>query len=122
MVKTKSKITQVTVFTDRAQIQRSAKEKLTKGEHLLLFDDLPQDIEQNSIQVNGEGKALIKDVKFKTKELVHVYEKEQFLNLAADNNFILFLEHDAYSELCTVKHTEKGIRLEQTYSFNEVFS
>ncbi|MBU1076052.1 MAG: mucoidy inhibitor MuiA family protein [Spirochaetes bacterium] len=74
MVKTSSKVTQITVFTDRAQIQRSAKEKLTKGEHLLLFDDLPQDIEQNSIQVNGEGKALIKDVKFKTKELSQIPE------------------------------------------------
>jgi len=59
---------------------------------------------------------------YDTRPLLTMDEKEQFLNLAADNNFILFLEHDAYSELCTVKHTEKGIRLEQTYSFNEVFS
>jgi len=59
---------------------------------------------------------------YDTRPLLTMNEKQQFLNLAADNNFILFLEHDPYSELCTVKHTEKGVRLEQTYSFNEVFN
>ena len=59
---------------------------------------------------------------YDTRPLLTMNEKQQFLNLAADNNFILFLEHDPYSELCTVKHTEKGVRLDQTYSFNEVFN
>jgi len=59
---------------------------------------------------------------YDTRPLLTMDEKEQFLNLAADNNFILFLEHDPINELCTVKQTEKGVRLEQTYSFNEVFS
>ena len=58
---------------------------------------------------------------YDTRPLLTMNEKQQFLNLAADNNYILFLEHDPYSELCTVKHTEKGVRLEQSYSFNEVF-
>ncbi len=59
---------------------------------------------------------------YDTRPLLTMNEKQQFLNLAADNNFILFLEHDPYSELCTVKHTEKGVRLDQTYSFNEIFN
>ena len=59
---------------------------------------------------------------YDTRPLLTMDEKEKFLNLAADNNFILFLEHDPINELCTVKQTEKGVRLEQTYSFNEVFS
>ena len=59
---------------------------------------------------------------YDTRPLLTLDEKQQFLNLAADQNFLLFLEHDAYYELCTVKHTEKGVRLEQTYSFNEVFN
>jgi len=59
---------------------------------------------------------------YDTRPLLTLDEKQQFLNLAADQNFLLFLEHDAYNELCTVKHTEKGVRLEQTYSFNEVFN
>ncbi len=59
---------------------------------------------------------------YDTRPLLTMNEKQQFLNLAAKKNFILFLEHDPQNELCTVKNTEKGVRLEQTYSFNEVFN
>ena len=59
---------------------------------------------------------------YDTRPLLTMDEKLQFLTTAADNNYILFLEHDAHNELCTVKHTEKGVRLEQTYSFNELFN
>ena len=59
---------------------------------------------------------------YDTRPLLTMNEKQQFLNLAAKKNFILFLEHDSQNELCTVKNTEKGVRLEQTYSFNEVFN
>ncbi|MDX5586385.1 MAG: MBL fold metallo-hydrolase [Aureibaculum sp.] len=59
---------------------------------------------------------------YDTRPLLTMNEKQQFLNLAAKKNFILFLEHDPQNELCSVKNTEKGIRLEQTYSFNEVFN
>lgn len=59
---------------------------------------------------------------YDTRPLLTLDEKQQFLKIAADNNFILFLEHDSVHELCTVKHTEKGVRLEQAYSFNEVFN
>lgn len=59
---------------------------------------------------------------YDTRPLLTLGEKQKFLNLAADKNFLLFLEHDAYNDLCSVKHTEKGVRLEQTYSFNEVFN
>jgi len=59
---------------------------------------------------------------YDTRPLLTMDEKQRFLNLAVDNNYILFFEHDAQHELCTVKHTEKGVRLEQTYSFNEVFN
>jgi hypothetical protein len=34
--------------------------------------------------------------------------KNKFLNAAADNNYYLFLEHDA-QQIITVEHTEKGI-------------
>jgi len=47
-------------------------------------------------------------------------EKEQFLNEAADNNYIIFLEHDPVNECCTVKHTEKGVRLDKTFPLKEV--
>ncbi len=59
---------------------------------------------------------------YDTRPLLTMDEKEKFLKKAADNNYILFLEHDAVNELCTVKHTEKGVRLNETYKFNEVFT
>jgi len=48
-------------------------------------------------------------------------EKAKFLQEAATNNYYLFLEHDAINEICTLKHTEKGVRLDKTFAFNEIF-
>jgi len=59
---------------------------------------------------------------YDTRPLLTMDEKAKFLNQAADHNYLLFLEHDATNELCTVKHTEKGVRLNQTYKFSEVFN
>lgn len=38
-------------------------------------------------------------------------EKERFLKLAADEQYVLFLEHDLHTEVCTLMHTDKGIRI-----------
>ena len=59
---------------------------------------------------------------YDTRPLLTIKEKAAFLNLAADKEFYLFLEHDAYNELCTVQHTEKGVRLKDTFKFNDVFN
>jgi len=56
------------------------------------------------------------------RPLITLDEKEKFLNMAADNGFYLFLEHDAYNEIITVKHTEKGVRLENIFTAEEVFN
>lgn len=58
---------------------------------------------------------------YDTRPLLTIDEKKQFLNLAADNEYYLFLEHDTQTELCTVQHTEKGVRLKETFRFDEVF-
>ena len=50
---------------------------------------------------------------YDTRPLITVEEKELFLNTAAKENFILFLEHDPYNTFITVKQTERGIRLDQ---------
>jgi glyoxylase-like metal-dependent hydrolase (beta-lactamase superfamily II) len=59
---------------------------------------------------------------YDTRPLLTMNEKSLFLNEAADKQFILFLEHDAHNELCTVKKTDKGVRLQNSYAFHEVFS
>ena len=42
-------------------------------------------------------------------------EKKSFLQEAAEKQYILFLEHDAVNECCTLQQTEKGIRLDRTF-------
>ncbi|EAY29226.1 mucoidy inhibitor MuiA family protein [Microscilla marina] len=62
-----SKITNVTVFKDRAEVTRQASvEGLAAGEYQMVFDKLPKNIDQNSIQVNGKGNATLTNVKFET--------------------------------------------------------
>jgi glyoxylase-like metal-dependent hydrolase (beta-lactamase superfamily II) len=59
---------------------------------------------------------------YDTRPLLTLNEKELFLNLAADNNYYLFLEHDAHNQIITVKHTEKGVRLNKTYTCKDIFN
>ena len=47
-------------------------------------------------------------------------EKKAFLKEATDNNYILFLEHDAQTECCTLQETEKGIRLGDTFTLASI--
>ena len=56
---------------------------------------------------------------YDTRPLLTLGEKEKFLNMAADNNLMLFLEHDAHNEIITVQHTDKGVRLKETLTLNK---
>lgn len=58
---------------------------------------------------------------YDTRPLQTLKEKETFLELAVDNDYILFFEHDYQNECCTLKRTEKGIRPDAVFSFNEYF-
>lgn len=59
---------------------------------------------------------------YDTRPLLTIQEKAEFLEEAAEKEHFLFLEHDAYTEVCTVHKTEKGIRLKETFKFNEIFN
>ena len=58
---------------------------------------------------------------YDTRPLLTLTEKEQFLNNAAKNNYLLFFEHDAHNEICTLQQTEKGVRLNQIHSLKDIF-
>ncbi len=47
-------------------------------------------------------------------------EKKAFLEEAVDHQYILFFEHDAVHECCTLKRTEKGIRQDRVFRFDEI--
>lgn len=57
---------------------------------------------------------------YDTRPLLTLSEKDQFLKEAALNNYYLFLEHDAHNHIITVKETEKGIRLNEVFSVNDI--
>ena len=59
---------------------------------------------------------------YDTRPLLTLKEKAYFLDLAATHGYYLFLEHDAHHEVITVKHTEKGVRLDQVFAFSELFN
>ena len=57
---------------------------------------------------------------YDTRPLLTLTEKELFMNEAADNQYILFFEHDSVNECCTVKRTDKGVRLDRVFKLSEV--
>ncbi|WP_026135426.1 MBL fold metallo-hydrolase [Nafulsella turpanensis] len=52
---------------------------------------------------------------YDTRPLLTLEEKERILQQAADEEWVLFFEHDPENECCTVQHTEKGVRLKETF-------
>jgi len=52
--------------------------------------------------------------------LISLTEKEEFLNEAVDKKYILFFEHDAVNECCTVKHSEKGVVADRSFKLQEI--
>ena len=57
---------------------------------------------------------------YDTRPLLTMPEKSKFLNAAADQNYYLFLEHDAHNQIITVEHTEKGVRLKDVFTCEDV--
>lgn len=47
-------------------------------------------------------------------------EKKIILEEALVNDYILFLEHDPINECCTLKQTEKGIRLDSVFRLQDI--
>lgn len=47
-------------------------------------------------------------------------EKKIFFNEAANNNYIIFFEHDIFNECCTVKTTEKGVRVNKMFKLKDI--
>ena len=57
---------------------------------------------------------------YDTRPLLTLKEKDEFLRRAARENFVLFFEHDAHNVCCTVKETEKGVRLDRVFPLEDV--
>ena len=58
---------------------------------------------------------------YDTRPLLSLEEKSRFLEEAVSNDYLLFMEHDAHNELITVKRTEKGVRLNESFTLESYF-
>ena len=57
---------------------------------------------------------------YDTRPLLTMPEKSKFLTAAAENNYFLWLEHDAHNPIITVEMTEKGVRLKERFEIQEI--
>lgn len=57
---------------------------------------------------------------YDTRPLLTLEEKEKFLTKAIAEDYILFFEHDAKNECCTLHKTEKGIRLKESFLLKDI--
>lgn len=57
---------------------------------------------------------------YDTRPLLTMEEKQSYWEEIVDKEYILFLEHDPVHECCTLQHTEKGIRLKETFKLNDI--
>ena len=57
---------------------------------------------------------------YDVRPLTTLEEKRSFLNLAVQEEYCLFMEHDANNEIITLKSTEKGIRFGDSLSLKDL--
>jgi len=57
---------------------------------------------------------------YDVRPLNAMQEKESFLHLAAERNYVLFFEHDPVNEACLVESSEKGVRTKEILKINEL--
>lgn len=57
---------------------------------------------------------------YDTRPLLTLPEKQKFLQMAVDERFLLFLEHDAHNPVITLQNTEKGPRLDEVLTLQDV--
>jgi glyoxylase-like metal-dependent hydrolase (beta-lactamase superfamily II) len=56
---------------------------------------------------------------YDTRPLISIEERNSFLSEAMQNNYTLFFEHDIYRECCNLKQTEKGIKMDKSFTLSE---
>ena len=57
---------------------------------------------------------------YDTRPLLTLSEKKDFLDKAVKHNYVIFLQHDYQHECCTLKLTDKGVRLDRTFRLQEI--
>jgi len=59
---------------------------------------------------------------YDTRPLLTLPEKTKFLNTAVEKNYYLWLEHDAHNQIITVENSEKGIKIKEVFSCEDILT
>lgn len=57
---------------------------------------------------------------YDVRPLTTMEERKNYWEEIVDQEYILFLEHDAVNACCTLQHTEKGIRLKESFRLSDI--
>ena len=129
-----SDISNVTIFLSGAEIQREGKVSLKAGAQQLLFENLPQAINPQSIQVSGMGNFTILDVSHrinylksaeKTKEVETLENDLKLLNEKIDRQAaavnVLRAEEEMLKKNQYIGGTQNGVNLTELKAFADYF-
>jgi len=58
---------------------------------------------------------------YDTRPLITLEEKTLFLQHAVKNDWLLFMEHDPYNEVVSLKIGDKGVCIDKSYTLKQVF-
>ncbi len=104
-----SSIDKVTVYADRAVVERKASFDIKPGTSFFVFDDLPERVSPDSIQLKGSGPAVQEDLIFRTKYFASIPdERIRAIQVTRDE-----------AEALTLSLSDRISRLAQEKSFME---
>lgn len=97
LLETPSRVSDVTIYTDRALVTRAAKVHLAAGEHTISITDMPAGLNESTLRVQGKAGAAVKIGTVELKrvylaELANVAEREKAAQIEAKNNERALLE------------------------------
>lgn len=116
-----SKIEAVTVFIRGAQVTRQAQVQLPAGQHTLVFDELTQSMDPNSIQLEGTGNLSVLSITHKRNYLTDEDKSEQMLDLEGQLQGVEKKIRRLRAEEDALQHEKKMILANQNLS-SENFS
>ncbi|NQU07755.1 MAG: mucoidy inhibitor MuiA family protein [Candidatus Abyssubacteria bacterium] len=76
-IKADSAITSVVVYPDRALVTRGVDLELTQGEHTVVFENLPANIDTDSIRAKGGGEAAVRILSIESKKVILEHAREE---------------------------------------------
>ena len=121
-----SKISEVNVYRQRAQITREASAKVTRGDNLIVFSGLSGSLLKNSITIGGTGNGIIQSVTHrinylnrtaKPPRMILLEDSVEILSLdiqiLADDKFVLESEQNLILGNNKIGGTQQGLTAEE---------